>query len=166
MARMYTRASHICHHLSRLGVSGDARRDVLKLFRLAEPLFKTVTRHRKNFLQYDYTIRKLLPVTLRVHGELPPSKLSLEKTLEYDEIWEAMCKKEPRLRVRDAAARVIQRGLRRRLGRRIRAAIRIQRACHDWICKPVLRDGRPGIHMRILLKGMREEDIPQLVPSD
>jgi hypothetical protein len=55
---------------------------------------------------------------------------------------------------KDYAAIRIQRWWRRWRCRR--AALVIQKGCHDWLHKPVCRDGTLGINLRLLLRESRE----------
>ena len=69
------------------------------------------------------------------------------------ELWDEMCRQRPRLTGRARAASVIARRWRIfREAQKERAARRIQAGCRNWIHKPITRDGKLGLNMRIIMK--------------
>ena len=46
----------------------------------------------------------------------------------------------------------IQKRIKFRFKKKSEAVIKIQRGCHDWLWKPILKDGQHGINPRLLIK--------------
>lgn len=53
----------------------------------------------------------------------------------------------------------LQRRMKRRYLMRNKSALIIQRGCHDWIWKPILRDGKNGIRPRLDMNHLIEAEI-------
>ena len=113
-------------------------------------------------LRADYTVGTLAELLIyggdvRFFVSAILGRCSGPELLFQDNIWRRIIQAYPKFDIKHVAATVIQKHVRRGfaqgLFRRKVAAVRvIQRGCYNWLWSPRTRDGKEGIHLRLIIR--------------
>lgn len=94
--RYYEHLIHLVNKLTGINIphfDPEIEERIRTMFKLVQPAFlKHAPKNRKNFLSYNYTLRKCIQLLERdEYLHLFPALKSREKTFEQDKIWKKIC---------------------------------------------------------------------------
>jgi hypothetical protein len=94
--RYYEHLIHLVNKLTGINIphfDPEIEERIRTMFKLVQPAFlKHAPKNSKNFLSYNYTLRKCIQLLERdEYLHLFPALKSREKTFEQDKIWKKIC---------------------------------------------------------------------------